>query len=122
MLYVGPLAVGAAALADAPRNTDARPRFDFLGARVREADRKEFLRSWWPAFADSLAAGAAPDAPFASRLDRARDGAALVRASALRLDRRELESQSEIARLRSRVPPELLNRPDPSVSELWMSR
>ena len=33
MLYVGPLAAGAAALADVPRNSDVHPRFDFLGAR-----------------------------------------------------------------------------------------
>jgi spermidine synthase len=122
MLYVGPLDARAAELAAAPRNDDAHPRFDFLGARLSGADRQAFLRRGWPAFSESLAARAGADAPFASRLDAARDGAAMVRAAALRMDRRDLESQSEIAQLRSRVPPELLNTPDPSVSELWMSR
>ncbi|RIL01909.1 MAG: hypothetical protein DCC71_17060 [Proteobacteria bacterium] len=122
MLYVGPLAARAADLAAVPLNTDARPRFDFLGARVSRAARQDFLRRTWPAFAESLAAGAAPDAPFASRLDAARDGAALVRAAALRIEGRDLEMQSEIGKLRSRVPPEALAKPDPSVSELWMSR
>jgi spermidine synthase len=122
MLYVGPLAARAGELARVARNSDARPRFDYLGARVTGAARQSFLRREWPAFAESLAAGAGADAPYASRLAAARDGAALVRASALRLDRRELEMQAEIAPLRSRVPPELLNAPDPSVSELWMSR
>ncbi len=122
LLYVGPLAARAEQLSGVPRNTDSHPHFEFLGGRVTLASRQEFLRKHWPAFADSLASGAGANAAFASRLDAARDGAALVRAAGLYVEHRDGEAQEELSRLRSRLPPEVLNARDPSVSELWMSR
>jgi hypothetical protein len=122
LLYVGPLAARAEQLSGVPRNTDSRPRFEFLGGRVTLASRQAFLREHWPAFADSLATADGAGAPFASRIEAARDGAALVRAAALYVEHRDAEAQEQLGRLRSRVPPEVLNARDPSISELWMSR
>ncbi len=122
LLYVGPLAARAEQLSGVPRNTDSRPRFEFLGGRVTLASRQAFLRDHWPAFADSLATADGAGAPFASRIEAARAGAALVRAAALYVEHRDAEAQEQLGRLRSRVPPEVLNARDPSISELWMSR
>jgi hypothetical protein len=122
MLYVGPLAAASQQLADVPRNTDSHPRFEFLGGRVTLAGRQAFLREYFPAFAESIAVPDGAGEAFASRLDAARDGAALVRAGGLYFERRDAESREEIGRLRSRVPPDLLNTPDPTISEIWMTR
>ena len=122
LLYVGPLAAATEQLSRVPRNTDSHPRFEFLGGRVTLASQQAFLRVHWPAFADSLASGAGAGAPFASRLDAARDGAVLVRAAGLYVEHRDAEAQEQLGRLRSRLPPELLDARDPTISELWMSR
>jgi DNA polymerase-3 subunit gamma/tau len=52
----------------------------------------------------------------------ARDGAALVEAAALFFAHRDAESQEQITHQRSRIPADLLNTPDPTISELWMTR
>jgi spermidine synthase len=122
MLYAGPLSGARDWLAGAPRNSDAHPVFDYVAGRDRAIERQAFLRTRWPALAERLLAGGGDGHPLAPALPRARDGAVYAEASAANLDGRQDAFADAWRRLQARVPPELLRAPDPSVSEIWMSR
>jgi len=122
MLYAGPLAAAREALAAVPINTDAHPRFDYLAARATDVERAAFLRTRWPAFAETLLAARDGVDPFAEALPWARDGAAFVGVGALSVDGPPDALRDAWERVRARVPKELLRTPDPSASELWLAR
>ena len=123
MLYAGPLAAARDRLAGVPINSDAWPRFEELAGRATNLERSAFLHTRWPAFADLLLAGRDDDGdPFAEALPRARDGAELVRVGALAIDGPPEALRAAWEEARERIPLALLQPPDPSASELWLSR
>jgi spermidine synthase len=123
MLYVGPLAARGEALEGVARNTDDRPRFEFLAARTDETARLGFRRLGFPRLADRVAAAAAAGSdlfgPEAAR--GAAAGIALARLNAAFVRQRPATERAEAeARVAETVPAELLAAPDPSAAELWM--
>lgn len=130
-LYVAPLAASLPALEDVPRNTDARPRIEFLAARSHAGGRRgkqdALVGLEWVAFAERLAAAAAGsgDPLFPELAGEARravaGGAALQAAGALWTAGRPEAAARLLAVAAQRLPARLLAEapPDPSAAELW---
>jgi spermidine synthase len=119
MLYVGPLAALAPSLSRTPLNSDARPRFEYLAGRSSPFEIHEFLSRGWPRISERLLAGARIDKTFEAAMPSVEDGAELVRLNALHLAGREEAFRLSLARLRERLPVALIERPDPTVAEMW---
>ncbi|MEE9608057.1 MAG: hypothetical protein V3U03_09995 [Myxococcota bacterium] len=129
-LYVGPLA-HAPGLARAPRNTDARPRIEFLAARSYAGGTSGALDAFvgprWALFADRLrsssAGGLDPLYPGLSAAARrvSEGGALLQRAGAYWAAGRAEEAASALALASERLPRSLVaDAPaDPTAAELW---
>jgi spermidine synthase len=130
-LYVGPLTPLAPALAGVARNTDDRPRIEFLaaqshggGARGKSGPATGLL---WSGFAGSVrhAAQRAGDGlfpelpPEASRSSEG--GAALQHAAALWVAGRPDDAARALATASALLPPRLLSEatPDPTAAEVW---
>ena len=120
MLYVGPLRGVEAELAGAARNSDDHPVFEYMAGRATVEERLAFTREGWPAFAERVTAAAgARDPVFPGRpLEGPNAGAAFTRASILSVAKRP-EAAAYLSALRSRLPPELLDPPDPNVADTW---
>ena len=118
MLYLGPL--GAALdVTGAPRNTDARPVFEYRAGRSTDAKRTEFRTVGWPDLAARTRA-AAPREPFAGRPASSQAaGAAFERAIGLVAADGKRAVPEAAAVLRDAVPLELLSPPDPTFAEFW---
>lgn len=125
-LYVGPLAPLARALADTPRNTDARPVVEFRAARGRAAGAT-FVGLEWSAFAGQLRTWLSthedplfPALPAGARR-AAEAGHALQRAGALYVAGRRGEAARTFARAREDLPARLVAdaAPDPTAAEVW---
>jgi spermidine synthase len=129
-LYVGPLAPLAGSLAQEPRNTDDRPRLEFLSARSRAggtlAREGAFTGLRLAAFFRQVATSlGAADPLFGAlgpaRLRAAAGGHALQSADALYAAGRPDESARALAAAASLLPAELLAQgaPDPSAVRIW---
>jgi hypothetical protein len=98
-------------------NSDDSPRFEFLAGRSWAGQQKAFLRrGWWDlaaaagSDADTLFPGLPGPGPAA--------GALFPRAAALSLTR-PAEARAAFRELRDRVPADLLDPPDPTISLFW---
>jgi spermidine synthase len=128
-LYVGPLAPLSASLAAVPRNTDDRPRVEFLAARSHAgagAAERMFTGVRLAAFARSVAEGLRADDPLfgplgEARLRAAAGGHALQTADALYHAGRREESSRALAAASERLPRELLAEapPDFTAAGVW---
>jgi spermidine synthase len=132
-LYVGPLAPLAASLAHEPRNTEDRPRLEFLAARSRAggdlAREGAFTGLRFAAFSREVAAALGESDPLFGalgpvRLRAAAGGHALQSAEALYGAGRSAESEQALAAAASLLPAELLANaaPDPSAVRIWHGR
>jgi spermidine synthase len=130
-LYVGPLGPLAEALADAPRNTDDRPRIEFLAARSHAGGRRgkeePFTGLPWAHFAALLREAAAREGdplygPLPDFARRATDaGAALQAAGAYWVAGRRDEASRALTAAAELLPAHLLAEApaDPTAAELW---
>jgi spermidine synthase len=129
-LYVGPLAPLAASLAQVPRNTEDRPRLEFLSARSRAggtlAREGAFTGLRLAAFFRQVAAALGDSDPLfgalgPARLRAAAGGHALQSADALYAAGRSRESAEALAAAAALLPAQLLAQaaPDPSAVRIW---
>ncbi len=121
MLYVGPLGPLRGSLAGVPRNTDDRPRFEFLAGRSRAEEWETFVREDWPAFvARVMRPPGAPDPALAGRPPEGpHRGALMARASLEAVQGRRAAFEATSRRIRRQVPAHLLEPPDPTVADAW---
>jgi spermidine synthase len=129
-LYVGPLTALAPELSDTPRNTDARPRIEFLAPRGLgpKGVREPIVGLRWTGFVDALRDAARrrgdsvyPDLSEAAR--RASEGGTrLQQAGALWELGRRAEAARALTAARELLPPRLLNDapPDPTAASVWV--
>lgn len=130
-LYVGPLGPLADALAEAPRNSDDRPRIEFLSARSHAGGRRgkqaPFTGLPWARFAAVLREAAARQGdplygPLPDFARRATDGgAALQAAGAYWTANRHPEASQALAAAAQLLPDHLLAAapPDPTAADVW---
>jgi spermidine synthase len=127
-LYLAPLGPSAGAWQTIPRNSDDRPRIEFLAARTHAGARgkqEALVGLDYSKFAKSLRvaaarAGALDDVSEAAR--RAGDGGhALQVAGALLNAGRRVPTSQALANAAALLPPALLSdaAPDPSAAEAW---
>jgi len=130
-LALAPLAAGAEAFADTPRNSDDHPRLEFLAARShaggRQTARVGFTGIPWVRFAKQLldraeARGQSPWRAAGSEAWRAAEGGhALQAASALFAAGRTQQAAQALSAAAARLDRALLDPedPDPTAAEVW---
>jgi len=130
-LYVGPLAPIAPSLAQVPRNSDDRPRIEFLAARSHSGGARgksePLVGLAWSHFEDAVRGAARrtgdelfPELPPEAR--RASEGGALLqRAGALWVAGRFDDAGGALAEASALIPARLLSEAsaDPTAAEVW---
>jgi len=107
-------------LGSVPPQTDARPSFEFVSARVSVRMQSDFLSSGWPHLVGRLLE-LPPDAELfrGAPRDAARAGEMLAAANRLSASGRAAEAQRVLERASRLLPARLLAVRDDSISEVW---